>query len=56
MYLKRKNGTVKEQRELDDLRATVGMQAAALEYVALMADVDLPNNDDEGGDGDEQTD
>lgn len=41
--------TVREQREVDDLRATVAKQAAALEFVALMADVELPFDEENDG-------
>lgn len=34
--------SIKEQRENEHLKATVQEQAALLEYVATMADIDLP--------------
>ena len=34
--------SIKEQRENERLKATVQEQAALLEYVATMADIDLP--------------
>lgn len=34
--------SIKEQRDNERLKATVQEQAALLEYVATMADIDLP--------------
>lgn len=42
MVFKRLQGTVQEEREKERLKATVQEQAALLEYVALMTDVELP--------------
>lgn len=42
MIFEKLKTSVKEQRENERLKATVQEQAALLEYVATMADVDLP--------------
>nr|DAR20532.1 MAG TPA: hypothetical protein [Caudoviricetes sp.] len=42
MIFEKLKTSVKEQRENERLKATVQEQAALLEYVATMADIDLP--------------
>lgn len=42
MQIARKIGSVKEQRDREDMQAKVEKQQAILEYVAAMADIDLP--------------
>lgn len=42
MTMTRKKRTVKEQREREDMQAQLEKQQATLEYVAAMADIDLP--------------
>lgn len=47
MEIKRLNRTIQETREQERIAATVERQEALLEYVAIMADIDLPGGDDE---------
>lgn len=42
MTMTRRKRTVKEQREREDTQAQLEKQQATLEYVAAMADIDLP--------------
>lgn len=42
MIFEKLKTSIKEQRENERLKATVQEQAALLEYVATMADIDLP--------------
>ena len=42
MTMTRRKRTVKEQREREDMQAQLEKQQAILEYVAAMADIDLP--------------
>lgn len=42
MQIARKIGSVKEQRDREDMQAKIEKQQAILEYVAAMADIDLP--------------
>lgn len=42
MTMTRRKRTVKEQREREDMQAQLEKQQATLEYVAAMADIDLP--------------
>ena len=42
MTMTRRKRTVKEQREREDMQAKLEKQQATLEYVAAMADIDLP--------------
>lgn len=42
MIFEKLKTSIKEQRENEHLKATVQEQAALLEYVAAMADIDLP--------------
>lgn len=42
MTMTRRKRTVKEQREREDMQAQLERQQATLEYVAAMADIDLP--------------
>lgn len=46
----RKRRSVKEQRDLEDMQAQLEKQQATLEYVAAMADIDLPVEAAEGED------
>lgn len=39
---RKKIGSVKEQRDREDMQAKLERQQAILEYVAAMADIDLP--------------
>ena len=41
MQIARKIGSVKEQRDREDMQAKIEKQQAILEYVAAMADIDL---------------
>ena len=45
--------TAQQTQELDYLRATVEKQAALIDYLAVMADIDIPVEDTEGGEDDE---
>ena len=55
MTMTRKKRTVKEQREREDMQAQLEKQQATLEYVAAMADIDLPVEEaTEGTDIDEE--
>lgn len=47
MRYKKLNTTVKEAREADVMRAKVEEQAAMIEYIAIMADVELPEEESE---------
>ena len=42
MNMTRRRKTVKEQRNMEDMQAQLEKQQATLEYVAAMADIDLP--------------
>lgn len=42
MQIEKKIGSVKEQRDREDMQAKLERQQAILEYVAAMADIDLP--------------
>ena len=42
MNMTRRRRTVKEQRNMEDMQAQLEKQQATLEYVASMADIDLP--------------
>lgn len=42
MIFEKLKTSIKEQRENERLKATVQEQTALLEYVATMADIDLP--------------
>ena len=42
MTMTRRKRTVKEQREREDMQAQLEKQQATLEYVAAMAEIDLP--------------
>ena len=42
MNMTRRRRTVKEQRDMEDMQAQLEKQQATLEYVAAMADIDLP--------------
>ena len=37
--------SVYEEREKENMRATIAEQAAIIDYIALMTDVDLPTQD-----------
>lgn len=51
----RKKRTVKEQREREDMQAQLEKQQAVIEYVAAMADIDLPVEETtEGADIDDE--
>ena len=55
MYMTRRRRTVKEQRNMEDMQAQLEKQQATLEYVAAMADIDLPVEETtEGTDIDEE--
>ena len=42
MNMTRRRRPVKEQRNMEDMQAQLEKQQATLEYVAAMADIDLP--------------
>lgn len=42
MNMTRRRRTVKEQRNMEDMQAQLEKQQATLEYVAAMADIDMP--------------
>lgn len=55
MNMTRRRRTVKEQRDMEDMQAQLEKQQATLEYVAAMADIDLPVEETaEGTDIDEE--
>ena len=55
MTMTRRKRTVKEQREREDMQAQLEKQQATLEYVAAMADIDLPVEEaNEGTDIDDE--
>ena len=55
MKMKRRRRTVKEQRDMEDMQEQLEKQQATLEYVAAMADIDLPVEETaEGTDIDEE--
>ena len=55
MNMTRRRRTVKEQRNMEDMQAQLEKQQATLEYVAAMADIDLPVEETaEGTDIDEE--
>ncbi len=49
MNMTRRRRTVKEQRNMEDMQAQLEKQQATLEYVAAMADIDLPVEEATGG-------
>lgn len=40
------SGSIADDRERDNLRATIAKQDALIEYLSMMTDVDLPTEDD----------
>ena len=47
------SGTIAEDRERDNLRAEIAKQDALIDYLSMMADIDLPTDDEDGGVEDE---
>lgn len=40
------SGTITEDRERDNMRAKIAEQSAMIDYLSMMADIDLPTEDD----------
>lgn len=40
-------GTIADDREKDNLRATIAKQNSLIDYLSMMTDVDLPVDEDE---------
>ena len=53
-FLKRNFLDIKKEKELETANATIQAQGALLQYIAIMADIELP--EEEGGDANEQDD
>ncbi|MBQ8974312.1 MAG: hypothetical protein IJ072_01155 [Oscillospiraceae bacterium] len=53
MYINRLNMTIAESRDAERARADVIRQAAMIEYIAMMTDIELPMTD-EAEEDDEQ--
>ena len=53
-FLKRNFLDIKKEKELETENATIQEQGALLQYIAIMADIELP--EEEGGDANEQDD
>lgn len=51
MIVQKLRRSIAEQRAEENSRAEVEKQAALLEYVATMADVDLPTENEESAEG-----
>lgn len=49
--IERHAGTVAEQRRREDMEAAVERQQALMEYIAVMADVELPEDGAESANG-----
>lgn len=47
MEFKKMTGSISEQRELEQLRADVAEQAAVIDYLAIMTDVEIPTEETE---------
>ena len=47
------SGTIAEDRERDNLRAEIAKQDALIDYLSMMADIDLPTDEEDGGVEDE---
>lgn len=45
MRIKEMNGSIYDSRANENLRATVAEQAATIDYLAMMADIDIPTED-----------
>lgn len=54
MKINRLRATVEESRKAEQMAAKVEEQAAILEYVAIMAGVDLPEPEVQGNDAQQQ--
>ena len=50
MEIKRINQTPEEKAEQEYANSTAMANAANIEYIAMMSDIDLPTEDDEEGD------
>ncbi len=48
MFIKKLKRSIEEQRAEERTKAEVEKQGALLEYVAIMADVELPTEESEG--------
>lgn len=53
MLLTRKRRTIKEQRDLEHMIAATEKNQAMLEYVATMADIEIPTDTDDETEGEE---
>ena len=45
MRIKEMNGSIYDSRANENLRATVAEQAATIDYLAMMVDIDIPTED-----------
>lgn len=54
MKFRKLKTSVAEEREKENLRATVEQQAAIIDYIAMMTDVELPTTGESEVLGDEQ--
>ena len=45
MRIKQMDGSIYDSRANENLRATVAEQAATIDYLAMMADIDIPTED-----------
>lgn len=48
MIVRKLETSVKESREKEDMQAKIEKQAALIEYLAIMADIDLEEEEGEG--------
>lgn len=53
MKVIKRNGTPGERAEIDNAVATAQRSEDLVEYVAMMTDVDIPSEDEQGGAGNE---
>ena len=51
VFFKKLRTTIQEARQQEQVAADIAKQAALLEYVAIMADVELPDASDEESEG-----
>ena len=47
MRIKQMDGSIYDSRANENLRATVAEQAATIDYLAMMADIDIPTEEHE---------
>lgn len=45
MRIKQMDGSIYDSRANENLRATVAEQVATIDYLAMMADIDIPTED-----------